>query len=99
MRLALSVLLLAAGMAGPVQAGEIPVRDYARHADYKDIKISPDGDYVAAVRKLEDRDELQMIRLSDLAVTGKLELDVHSAVAEYGWVGPRRIVATIGRDI
>ena len=98
MRLALSVLLLAAGMAGPARA-EIPVRDFARHAIYKDIKISPNGDYVAAIHKLEDRDELQMIRLSDQVVTGKLELDSHSAVAEYGWVGPRRIVATIGRDI
>jgi dipeptidyl aminopeptidase/acylaminoacyl peptidase len=85
-------------MAGPAGA-EIPVRDFARHADYKDIKISPDGDYVATIKRLEDRDELQMIRLSDNEVTGKLELDIHSGIAEYGWVGPRRIVATIGRDI
>ena len=85
-------------MAGPARA-EIPVRDFARHADYKHIKISPDGEYVAMVRRLEKTEVLHMMRLADNEITGKLELEEHSAVAEYGWVGPRRVVAQIGRDI
>src|SRR5512141_276694 len=32
----------------PCPADEIPLADFARHAQYEDVKISPDGDHLAA---------------------------------------------------
>src|SRR5690349_7760511 len=44
-RAALVVALLACG-ARAVATAEIPLADFARHDRYRDVKISPDGEYL-----------------------------------------------------
>ena len=44
--LALSLL----AFAFAASAAEIPLEDFARHAQFRDIKISPDGDYIGPDR-------------------------------------------------
>jgi len=97
MRSTLPFLLLAAWGTGPAMA-QIPVRDFARESAVEMVKISPNGDYVAVVKNLDRREAVDFVRLSDSVVTGTLELEKFEVVDDFGWAGPRRIVASTGRD-
>lgn len=72
-----------------------PLLDYARFSDYSDLTVSPDGEYVAAKIRLEDRDALGIIRLSDMKMTGTIKLTEKQSVGQYWWVGPQRVAVTV----
>ena len=47
-------------------ADDIPLADFARHAQFRDIKISPEGDYLAASAVVDGKAVLSLIRLADM---------------------------------
>src|SRR5689334_20135315 len=63
---------LAAVIAGPAQATEaaapavVPYADFARHEQFREVKISPNGDYLAAAAVVDGKAVLSLIRLSDM---------------------------------
>lgn len=87
---ALAVLAVA-----PVFADSIPVRDFARFAEYGSVKISPTGEYVAVTMPVEDKTGLAIVRLSDGKLTGAMYFAEKQHVGEFWWVGPERVVITI----
>jgi hypothetical protein len=56
--------LLLAALALPAAGAEVPLADFARHEQFRDIKISPQGDYVAASAVVDGRTVLSLIRLA-----------------------------------
>lgn len=83
---------------GPAAADEIPVRDFARDPDVTQIKISPDGKYLAQVRLDKGADYLAVQRLADGAVTEVLNMGGRRRVAEYWWANPGRIVVSFAEQ-
>ncbi len=86
--------LLAALMALPsvgMSAG-VDVKAYTRKDQFEDIKISPTGQYFAAAVPLDDRTVLAVIERGTNKVTGGLNLGRNTAIDDFAWVTPDRLV-------
>lgn len=76
-------------------AADIPVADFARHAQYTEMKISPDGQYLGAIAIVQGERVLSLIRLSDHS--GKnLHASVGREVDDFDWVNDRRVIYSVG---
>lgn len=93
---ALAALLLC--MTGPwsgLRAGELPVEYFVRHADYKDIKISPDGEFVAATVLREGKTVLAFIKRGSNEITAAAEPGGDGHVSQFRWVSDKRVLYRI----
>jgi len=77
-----------AAAAAPPQ----PVADFVRHPTYSDVKISPDGEYLAITVDRGEQDVLTVLRTSDLSVLKVNQLPDEKSVGEFHWVGPNRLM-------
>ena len=73
---------------------EIPLRDFAKHPDYTDARLSPDGLSLSLKVPVEDQRGLVVIRLADLHATPKFYLGRDAGIADYWWVGNNNILFT-----
>ena len=77
------------------QAAPVPFTDLARQYQYRDVKISPDGQHIAAVAVIKGESVLALV---DLA-TGQ-GAAVHprdgDQVVDFWWVNPNRVLYTVG---
>ena len=85
---------LLAFAAAPLAAAETPFADFARHAQFRDIKISPNGDYLAADTVVDGKAALSLVRLEDMKGIN-LKPRESGEVADFWWVGPQRVVYTV----
>ncbi|MEO7052462.1 MAG: prolyl oligopeptidase family serine peptidase [Rhodanobacter sp.] len=80
------------------QAQVVSLADLARHNQYQNVKISPDGAYLAATALVRGHGVLALIRLAD----NKVQL-VHprdqDAVTHFWWASPTRVVYSVGTRI
>ena len=91
---ALGVGLLAAPVASAVN-----VDAYIKKDRFNDVKISPNGDYLAATVPFEDKTALVILRRSDNKVTANFRLEKNTHVADFWWVNPDRVVISMARKI
>ncbi|MGQ0587093.1 MAG: hypothetical protein ACT4PK_07820 [Gammaproteobacteria bacterium] len=98
MKATLSLALLAALAVAPAAAQVVPVRDFARPAAFEEVKLSPNGDYIATSKRIGNQYAMGFIRLSDFAVTGGLNFGQSESVVDFDWVGSERVVAELGMD-
>ena len=65
---------------------------------YRDVRISPGGDYLAASVLIDGKAALSLIRVSDMQ-----GVDVRprgdSELAQFWWVSPRRVMYTVGASV
>jgi dipeptidyl aminopeptidase/acylaminoacyl peptidase len=93
-------LLGAATLANGVQAAEsIPVKDFVRHAEYSEAKISPDGTYLALTALQGEITVLAVVRLKDMVVVRTTRLSEQKSIGDFYWVGPKRLMFTATRNI
>jgi dipeptidyl aminopeptidase/acylaminoacyl peptidase len=80
----------------PSPADEITLADFARHAQYEDVKISPDGEHLAATALVNGKRVLALIRVADMK---RIDLDPRDfdEIADFWWIGPRRVVYSVGK--
>jgi dipeptidyl aminopeptidase/acylaminoacyl peptidase len=86
-------LLVLAGAA--LHAQPVSFADLARHDQYGEVKISPDGEYLAATAVVKGQTVLALIHLADKkgnVVRPRGEDDVIS----FHWVSPTRVVYAVG---
>jgi dipeptidyl aminopeptidase/acylaminoacyl peptidase len=88
--------LLAACSAA--SCAEVPLADFARHEQFRDVKISPEGDYLAASAVIDGRTVLSLIHLADMKGVN-VRLREGRELAEFWWVAPHRVLYTIGESI
>lgn len=97
----MSIRRLAAGLAVLMSAtgaqAEVPLADFARHVQYSSVKISPDGEYIAADAVVENRRSLAIMRLSDMKATRITPRG--DEVVSFRWVGKQRLMYTVGEPI
>lgn len=100
-----TLLLLLSLLPLAVRAAEaapkaIPLADFARHAQFQDIKISPDGHYFAAkVRK--DSGNLGLVildRNKGLAMVSAMDFDGKDSLGEFNWANNERLVMSLTRQ-
>lgn len=92
-----AVLLLL--FCGALQAQPISLADLAKHPEYKDAQISPDGQYVAVTVVVNGgQTVLGLIKVADKkeSIVRPREGD---DVTQFMWVGPQRLVYSVGQRI
>ena len=97
----MSIHRLAAGLAVLLGAAgahaEVPLADFARHVQYSSVKISPDGEYIAADAVIDNRRSLALIRLSDMKAARIVPRG--DEIVSFTWVGKQRLLYTVGTAI
>ena len=89
--LALGVLL-AAGQATAATPATVDVAGFVQKDQYGTAKISPTGEYIASIVKLEDRDALVVMRRSDRKTTASVQFGQHQYIADFQWANGERVV-------
>ena len=77
-------------------AAEVPLSAFTAKSGFYDMKISPNGDYVAAKVRINAQVALAIIPLADQTKTVKiLPPGIDTGVAEFYWAGPKRVVIEV----
>jgi dipeptidyl aminopeptidase/acylaminoacyl peptidase len=96
----MKLVLLAApllAIALPCAAAALDPTPFVRHDSFEEIRISPDGRYLAATVQLEDRRTLAILRTADRSVIAGINLGRNKEVHDFWWVGPERVVASVAQ--
>ena len=83
------------GLCAKVTAEELPLEYFARNAQYESIKISPGGEYLAAIVPYQDQNALVVIDRSKMAILSSIHMDRNQKVGTLHWANDNRIVAKI----
>lgn len=100
-RVAAMAVALTLCLVGPTvaQAVELDLSPYIRKDAFTDIKLSPNGDFLAATVQQEDRTSLVVLRRSDNTITGSISLGRHNHVHDFWWVNPERVVFSAAQKL
>ncbi|WP_445428246.1 alpha/beta hydrolase family protein [Alishewanella sp. HL-SH05] len=100
MRSLYSFLLLIASCLIVVQAQNLTLEDYARPAQFLDIKISPTGKYLAATSRSDEGNiYLQIIDIKTNQIISVRHFTGRDSIGSINWANAERILITLVRDI
>jgi acetyl esterase/lipase len=89
------VVALLFSCAGALHAQSVSYADLARHQQYRDVKISPDGKYLAATAIVKGQTVLALIDLGDKKGGTKVIPREGNNVSNFWWATPTRVVYTV----
>lgn len=81
--------------AWTAHAAPVAFADLARHEQYKDVKISPDGEYLAATAVVDGQTVLALIHVADMKAT-VVRPRQEDDVVDFWWASPKRVLYTVG---
>ncbi len=90
-----SCLLVHAPAAGAADA--IDLGAFVRRDAFTDIKLSPDGEFLAATVQREDRTGLVVLSRKDNRVVSSASLGKNNHVADFWWVNPERVMFSVAQ--
>ena len=74
------------------RAATADIEPFVRREQFRDVKLSPDGTYLAATLPMEDRTGLVVLRLSDHEVTARFSLGRNTDIAWFEWANDERVL-------
>ena len=92
--------LLAATLVAPfaMAFAEVPLADFAKHEQYSEVKISPDGQNLSAVAIVNGQRTLALVNVADMKMR-TLRPREGDDVADTWWVAPDRVMYNEGEHI
>ena len=75
-----------------VSAETIPVEDFWKRSSFREVKISPDGRYLAATVPLENLTALVVMDLTTKKLTGSFKPQVKAHIQDFYWVNNERLL-------
>ena len=96
--LALAAAPLLAAAQAPAPAAGVDVAAFIKRDIFKDIKISPDGDYFAATVPMEDRTGMVIFNRASGKHTAAFALGKNTHVQAFHWVSPERVMMSIAES-
>src|SRR5690606_9410884 len=85
-------------LAAQAAAAQPAVALFTSDAEYEDVKISPQGTYLAYTRKSGDSESLIVVRTADLSVVSTTSFGRDTDVQEFDWANDERILLSPGRS-
>lgn len=76
-------------LAKPVK---LSVEDFSKGSEFSRVTISPDGSYIAAIKKHEGKNSLIFVDVTKFAVTHAVTFPDNAQVGEYHWVNNERVI-------
>jgi len=96
--LASLTLMVSASMA--IAETKISLEDYARHAQFIDVKISPSGKYFAVSNRADDGNiRLIVLERNTLAIISQTHFRGQDTISGFSWANDERLLLTIAREI
>ena len=93
------LLVFVLALAGVARAGElVPLADFAKHRQFKEVRISPDGEHLAASSIIDGKVVLSIIDLKNntgLTIRPRNEDEVY----KFWWVSNERIVYSVAQHV
>lgn len=87
-------------VAVPVGAATvIDIGPFVRKDAFTDIKLSPDGEFLAATVQKEDRTGLVVLSRKDNRVLAAASLGKNNHVADFWWVNPDRVMFSVAQKL
>lgn len=78
----------------------ISLEDYARHAQFLDIKISPTGKYYAATSRTEDGTiQIVVLDRSTMALVSQQHFRGRESIYDFYWAKDERLVLSVAREV
>ncbi len=96
-KLTLSFLFILFLVASNTQAANINIDDFAKHAQYHNIKISPDGKHLAALINDNGLKRLVFLETDGYKITFALTSNRDSQPDDYYWVNNERVIIQVAR--
>lgn len=88
-----AILVLCVLLLFPQGGGAVPaIADFASDPALDNVRLSPNGEYIAARVRFATGPGIAIIRLADSKLTAALSFSGDQNVDEVWWVGPNRIV-------
>lgn len=75
-----------------VDTSAIPLKDFAQYSQFKIVRISPQGEYLAASFDEGDQDDLVTIDLASKKLLSRQQVGKGFRIADIWWAGPKRVV-------
>jgi len=91
----LCLLVLAALLSATPVLAAVDVSEFLRRDTFKEIKISPTGEYLAATVPREDHTGLVIIRRAAGEVTASFALGKNTHVEDFVWVNDERVLMSM----
>ena len=92
-------MLAALALAAPVLAtAQVPLADFNKRLQYETMKISPDGETLAAMAYVQGKRYLALVNLKTMEVKAIRGSDGNE-LAEFMWVSPKRVVYSLGEKV
>ncbi len=98
MKYGMLAAVLAFGMAVPAIA-QVDLERYIKKSEFSDIKISPDGLYLAATVPFEDNTGVAILRRSDSKVMASLTLPKNNYVSDFFWANKDRLLIAVEQKL
>ncbi len=99
MAIAKILLTVVMALAGVAQAAEsVPLADFAKHMQFKEVRISPDGEHLAASSIIDGKVVLSIIDLKNntgLTIRPRDDDEVY----KFWWVSSERIVYSVAQHV
>lgn len=73
-------------------AGEVPIRDFFKDAEFTTVSLSPDGKHIAVSVPRADRTVLAVLRVSDQGVVGKWDYGENRHFRQVVWANNERLL-------
>ena len=89
---ALAGLFALSATAPAFAADPIPVEDFWKRSSFRQVKISPDGRYLAATVPLENLTALVVMDLQSKKITGSFKPQEKAHIQDFYWVSPERLL-------
>src|SRR5688500_20215208 len=93
----LVVMLAALGMRA--EAREVPVADFFKDPEFKNVSLSPSGEYITVSVPQGDRTVLAAFRVSDMRLVGKWDYGEKKHIDAVTWVNDERFFMFVSRKL
>lgn len=88
-------VLLAAICVSPAMSAEVPLADFAKHTQFRDVRISPNGDHLVARAVVDDTPVLTFVDLKTMKLVNR-GMPRNMDVIGLWWVGSETVMYAIG---
>lgn len=88
--------LITASAAGAVRA-EVPLRDFFEHAQFTDVKLSPDGKHLAFTYEEGSEVRLAVMDMANKKILSSFGYGEQMHVLDFGWGNNERVLMQIGK--
>lgn len=96
----IAVVLLAFSVHASAASSSISLEDYARHAQFIDVKISPSGKYFAVTNRADDGNiRLIVLDRNSLNLVSQTHFRGQDTISGFTWANDERLLLTIAREV